>query len=139
MAKSLTSRQRERVRARKLWEAQDAFTQSFVETLLWLGDHNDPDQTPLNDRYDGNDLEYCALLRIERECQMFQLRAGSLIDQDKLLAGCDFCMTRNGHGTGFWCHTETWGDAADSLATLSRQFGEINAYLDIKTCTISVF
>lgn len=44
------------------------------------------------------------------------------------VAGHDFWLTRNGHGTGFW--DRGLGAAGDRLTAAAHVYGDVNLYLD---------
>jgi hypothetical protein len=51
------------------------------------------------------------------------------LDLNPSQIGCDFWLTRNGHGTGFWDRPEIYGElTAEALSDTARSFGEISVY-----------
>ena len=42
----------------------------------------------------------------------------------------DFCLTRNGHGAGFWSRSV---DRFPGLTKIAESFGEVNAYVNSET------
>lgn len=68
--------------------------------------------------------------RIADECAAFLWRAAVYlrivkIDNRWALAGHNFYLTRQGHGTGFWDSPEVWGPYENLLTRIAESFGEI--------------
>lgn len=61
------------------------------------------------------------------DCLAFYSRARSYLSDDNLKdAGHDFWLTRNGHGTGFWDRSETYGEfPSEYLTKVAESFGEV--------------
>lgn len=90
------------------------FRDAYVECALWSSDDDDGD--PLLGSYASKDLTPESMQRMTCDCNAFldecdhTIRAA--IDADAvvvptgsnawMLAGHDFWLTRNGHGSGFW-------------------------------------
>jgi len=102
----------------------DAFTASYLETALWSS--NGDDGEPLDDRYSVDDFAPCAIACAIADCAAFQ-RDHADVGTQEGQAGCDFWLTRNRHGAGFW--DGDWGEAGDRLTDASRAFGEIDLYV----------
>lgn len=106
----------------------DEFTRAYIECALWSSiDDNDK---PLDDYYGIEDIALKTLDRMKADCQQFQEmnmeEVSSLHDEQ---AGCDFWLTRTGHGAGFW--DGDWPEPdATRLTEASKQFGEFNLYVD---------
>jgi hypothetical protein len=108
----------------------------FVNTLLWSEtDDSDPERggKPLDDNYSFKDMSQEALDKIEKDVRAFLDKASDLIENDTdkhqgdfKQAMHDFCLTRNGHGAGFW--DGDWSNG-DELTKISKSFGELNAYV----------
>ena len=65
------------------------------------------------------------------DCLAFLNHNICYLSDDQLdLAGHDFWLTRNGHGTGFWDRTEIYGDYAERFTKVSENFGEVSAIFD---------
>ena len=105
-------------------------TKSYIDTALWVGlDWGNPEDEPtqLDENYNETDVSEAAWQQAESECRDFVESAGNLLaDWDAGQAGHDFCLTRNGHGAGFWDRGLSAGDA---LSDLARPSGESNLYV----------
>ena len=101
------------------------FTNAYIEALYFT-DTGDDEQPP-------SDLELSDDCRadIEADCRSFWRRFGCYVTTDVCRAafadpvsqaGCDFHMTRNGHGVGFW--EDEWPEAyRDLLTGASENYG----------------
>jgi hypothetical protein len=113
-----------------LENSNDRWIKEFVRTLLWS--ENDEEGQPLDDKYGYEDMSAEALQKIKKDVDKFLDQASDLIDNDKTLgsnyaqAMHDFCLTRNGHGAGFW--DGDWSNG-DELTKIAKSFGELNAYV----------
>lgn len=110
----------------------EKLTRSFIETLVWLThDEDAPDCAA--DLIAPESLE-----RIKVDCAKFGENNQESIDNVSAVdtdfegdaweqAGHDFCLTRNGHGVGFWDGDwpEPWATALDKSA---KSFGELGLY-----------
>lgn len=102
---------------------------AYVECMLWVS--SDDEDTPLDQLYSGEDLDSNARATVYRDCADFlrnplvqqALDSGAWSPEQ---LGHDFCLTRNGHGTGFWARGE--GELGDKLTELCRPYGEQYAY-----------
>jgi hypothetical protein len=115
----------------------DTFTFSYIETLLWAS--LDDSDVPLDYNYDMSDMSDQSLSRITADCVRFQRLAtgkrGSLIRgqssthySDDSIAGHDFFLTRNHHGSGFW--DGDWPRHIGTFLTkLSTTFPEQHVYV----------
>lgn len=112
-------------------QAPARFIRQYFCTLLWstTGD----DDEPLEDNYGVADIAPSAMAKIVDDCSRFYAAVESMgIDLDAELlkdddatemAGHDFWLTRNGHGSGFW--DGDWSDSVeDQLTKLAKSFGE---------------
>jgi len=91
---------------------------SYIETALWSSELS-------------ADLELSEQAKetIERDCIDF-LRRHGFTDSELDMAGHDFWLARNGHGTGFWDNQKCWiGSRADSLTKLARSFNAQDLYV----------
>lgn len=65
------------------------------------------------------------------DCLAFLNHNICYLSDDQLdLAGHDFWLTRNGHGTGFWDRPEMYGCYAERFTKVSENFGEVSAIFD---------
>ena len=123
-----------------------AFVEQFIETLLWSG----------GGEYDGKDASHLspeARQAIEVDCQDFLRRV-----EDKFLdcdwemiprarmggeeweqLAHDYCLTRNGHGSGFWDGDWDATGIAKFLTQESRLSGEMHPYYGDNYGLIEVF
>ena len=120
----------------------DDFVKGYVACLLWTG-HDESAESggvPLDKNYSASDITSETMKKIKRDCAEFmkvnkvdlaQYAAkrsynpaeGTAMDY----AGHDFCLTRNGHGAGFW--DRGLGDLGQRLTEASKKFGEQNLYV----------
>lgn len=114
----------------------DEFTQAYLIAALWTStDETNPEQggEPLDDNYDIGDIESDTLAEMVQDCHRFQADNAEWIDDDNVAvrpdhscdarAGHDFCLTRNGHGAGFW--DGGWLEpAATILTAAATAFGQ---------------
>ena len=107
-------------------DSLDAFTLGFIECLLWQA--TDDNGEPL-DMYSIDDIDESGLAEIVQDCADFQEVHADLLDQagDDSQNGHDFCLTRNGHGTGFW--DRGYGAVGDELSDACKPYGTLDAYL----------
>lgn len=105
------------------------FINGFWEALFW-SELDDNDQ-PFDDNYDETDLDNASREDGEKECIDFlDDEACQLIESvgmDYSQAGHDFCLTRNGHGAGFW--DRGLGEVGERLSDMCKPYGTINLYL----------
>ena len=122
----------------------DNFVHSFLQTLLWSTSDNM--EGNLDDKYDIEDFGAGAFVWIRKDCSEFLKlcetegytfttylnwygnEQWSQLEQ----AAHDYCLTRNGEGTGFWDReAETYPDMdLDRLSELARSRGGVTAYLE---------
>jgi|ERR1700722_455567 len=112
------------------------FVSGYVECALWSS--SDPDtEAPLDAEYDVLDFTSDACERAAYECAEFwqaneidltwyfqSIAVGDWTAES--MAGHDFWLTRNGHGTGFWDREA--GQAGENLADAARKYGEVNVF-----------
>ena len=116
-------------------QAPARFIRQYIETMLWSTNDESTESGgyPLEDNYGISDIAPSAMVKIQEDCSRFYASVESLgIDLDTELlkdddademAGHDFWLTRNGHGSGFW--DGDWrDDAGDALTKLAKSFGE---------------
>lgn len=78
----------------------DAFTRSYMRTALCAS--IDDDEEPMDSAYDTDDFAPAAVAAIVANCKAFQSDWGYLFEGEEERAGCDYFLTRNRHGAGFW-------------------------------------
>lgn len=112
----------------------DDFVRAYIEALIWseCGD----DDEPLDKNYDQSDLAPEAMEAIQEDCRDFYEANFELIQSSECsrspeysveeMAGHDFCLTRNGHGAGFWDGDWSKGD---ELTKASKPYGTQNLYV----------
>lgn len=104
----------------------DTFTRSYFECLVWTGLYF-ADETS-----EGKPVDYRVSVSWDRlpddvrsqilaDCESFQEEAGDLIGDNLEQAGHDFCLSRNGHGAGFW--DGGWGEHGDKLHAMTKPYG----------------
>lgn len=113
----------------------ETFTRSYIETMLWSS--NDEDDEPLDLKYGQDNISEEAIYRINEDCELFWNKNHHVVSGGRAvasqysepeLAGHDFWLTRNGHGTGFW--DGDWTEpAATYLTDAAKAFGECDAYV----------
>lgn len=116
----------------------DKFTLAYIEAALWST--TDDNDKPLDKNYDIDDLHQSTLAAAVRDCKKFQEEMAEFITSEHnsrigpgdfdvtRAAGCDFWLTRNRHGAGFF--DGDWSDEADAAMTAkSHEFGEANWYV----------
>ena len=105
---------------------QDVFTNWYIRCALWASTTDD--DTPMDDVYTAEDLSPEALLAITDDCDKFQRENWDLIARDIERAACDFWLTRNHHGAGFW--DGDWGDEdGEKLTQASQAYPEVCLYV----------
>lgn len=101
----------------------DDFTQAYIECLLWQA--TDDNGEPL-DMYCTDDLAPDDLAAIVEDCTSFQESHSELLDQagNDEQNGHDFCLTRNGHGAGFW--DRGYGKVGNDLSEACKPYGTMD-------------
>lgn len=113
----------------------DNFTQAYVRAALWsTSDHNGDS---LESNYGPEHIHPDTLAEMAADCKKFQDDHGHHFNQIKRIpygetpesmAGHDFWLTRNGHGSGFW--DGDWHEpAASHLTTAARNHGDFDLYV----------
>lgn len=106
----------------------EQFTQAFITALLWS--EMDEDGDPIDNYYDETDLSEELKEKIETDCKKFFDENYEIMvnaNRDFSRHGHDFCLTRNGHGVGFW--DRGYGNLGNILTEKCKPYGEINAYI----------
>lgn len=114
----------------------DAFTSAYIEAALW-STNDESDESggePLDKNYDASDIAEKSMRRIISDCASFQERYGHLIYDDDSpaiskygadeMAGHDFWLTRNGHGSGFW--DGNWPKHGEELTAAAEEYGNVD-------------
>lgn len=122
----------------------DTFTEAYVVAALWSS--LDEDGVPLDDNYSIDDIDADCLAKMVTDCQKFQQdNWADFVEVDDVsaeymneeVAGHDFWLTRNKHGTGFW--DGDWPEPqATRLSDAAEAFGETDLYVtddDTLACT----
>ena len=85
-------------------EMPEAFFTGYADALLWQSTGDDGEPLDRSD-YSTDEIAESALAEIRRDCEDFW-RANTydmrLTHANVEQHGHDFCLTRNGHGAGFW-------------------------------------
>lgn len=104
----------------------DAFTTAYIECLLWQA--TDDNGEPL-DMYSVDDIDPEGIKEIVESCADFQESNANMLSEagDDSQNGHDFCLTRNGHGAGFW--DRGYGKLGYDLSEASRQYGTLDVML----------
>lgn len=118
----------------------DKFTLAYIQCALWSTTDNSNDQggDSLDKNYSIEDLDQETLDRIIEDCKKFQDKFYDLLCEDNCLvsnrhdnielAGHDFWLTRNHHGSGFW--DGNWvKEIGETLTQASHEFGEVDLYI----------
>jgi hypothetical protein len=110
----------------------DKFTQAYITAMLWA---ECDDDGPLDYNYSVEDIDPLSLELIIDDCQRFQ--AENQVDINTYpdreytgdeLAGHDFWLTRNGHGTGFWDRDYLTEEVRNRLTKSATKFRPLNPY-----------
>ena len=82
--------------------------------------------------YIGAEIDEDFLRESVIDCLAFYSRIECYLSNDNIaLAGHDFWLTRNGHGTGFWDSPEIYGEyKAQMFTKIAESFGEAYAVYD---------
>lgn len=113
----------------------DEFTLAYFEAALWSS--IDESGEPLDANYTIEDFAPETRNQMINDARSFQRMNDTLIEIDDsaqiqkegrwALAGHDFWLTRNGHGTGFW--GGSWPKSGDALTKAAKGFGEYDLYV----------
>jgi hypothetical protein len=79
----------------------DSFVSSYIRTLLW----SETDEFGESlDVFDASDISPGSLVEIIGDCESFAALASQVFGDRVYCAefAHNFCLTRNGHGAGFW-------------------------------------
>jgi len=120
----------------------DAFTQGYMACALWSSNDGSTPAggEPLDKNHGIEDIAPESARRMEADCQKFQRDNAALLDAfyaevrytgtegPASLAGHDFWLTRNHHGSGFW-DEEASQDVTKGLTDAAHAFGEQDMYV----------
>ena len=108
------------------------FKSAYIECLLW-SEHDIDEDGNGDENFDGceDDLSDQALADIDSTCGAFWIYQAcdnrNISDDKASQAGHDFCLTRNGHGAGFW--DGDWPDKlGETLTQASKCHGTQGLY-----------
>lgn len=100
------------------------FLNAYIAAALALS--TDDDDVPLGET--PHELHPDTLAKMKADCLAFQVQnADDLKGIPYDLAGHDFWLTRNGHGTGFW--DRGYGYVGDRLTRACKAFPEVDLYV----------
>lgn len=115
----------------------DPFTRAYVQAMLFseTDELTEDGGDPLDDNYGIEHIDRDTLDMMIADCAKFQEYYGSLLTAENFvgrrdcsvaeMAGHDFCLTRNGHGAGFW--DGDWSDDVASVLTEgAKSFSSFN-------------
>jgi hypothetical protein len=114
-----------------------AFTDAYIVAALWSS--TDDHGTPLDQDYDRENIHPDTLATMRAHCRAFFFANETHIlcdggptgpdgSSQVEMAGHDFWLTRNGHGTGFW--DGDWPEPhASALDEASKAFGSFDLYV----------
>lgn len=128
---SLTSRFKELEVTVKTTPGLSEFVDHYLQTLLWSENvslSQDSALVPADSLFTVENLDLPGKFFVFESCIKFWASANELIDEENFAgeyiqqAGHDFCLTRNGHGAGFW--DGDWAEpAASQLTKMSEAAG----------------
>lgn len=105
------------------------FLTGYLECALWSS--SDDDGEPYDGNFSISDFSEEARTLAEAECARFHKEnADDLSDSgiDPALAGHNFWLTRNHHGSGFWDEDEIAQQFRDRLTAGAHRLGECSVY-----------
>ena len=121
----------------------ECFTNAYIICALWSS--TDDGGNPLDVGRDVDDIAPRALAGMQRDCAAFYAANAAHIhcegapqakddttasesEREAAMAGHDFWLTRNGHGSGFW--DNDWPEpAASALDAASKAAGTCDLYV----------
>ena len=108
------------------------FCNAYIKTALWSSHSYDENGNQEDDDLQGYELAEETVKIMKADCHNFlsDVVTEQLWDyvKDKMsAAGCDFWLTRNHHGTGFW--DGDWGGAEHNLTDLAHTYGSADLYV----------
>jgi hypothetical protein len=112
----------------------DPFTRAYIECALWS---SCDDEEPLDKNHDIDDIAAETLDAMIVDCRRFQAINAEWIKEEfcqnsewnvESMAGHDFFLTRQGHGSGYW--DGDWAEpAGQKLTASSKAFGWFDLYV----------
>ena len=108
----------------------DRFTSWYVRCALWasMDESEESGGRPMDESYTVADLAPQALAGMLADCARFQAEQAELIAADVERAACDFWLTRNHHGAGFW--DGDWPEeVGEKLTAASHAYPECSLYV----------
>lgn len=120
---------------KKVWNSLDDFTKGYITCMFWTDDTD-------GDLYADRAAEFCDL-SAEAFHQIIQDAIGFQLDGDNRVllelaydrdgysreqAGCDFWLTRNGHGCGFWDRDELDRKLGVDLTKAAKKYKTTRLY-----------
>lgn len=104
-----------------------AFQLAYMTCALWSSTDNDGE--PLDKNHGIIDIDPDTVDQMIADCDKFTAdNAADLEGEDMKLAGHDFWLTRNGHGSGFW--DGDWEEKkGERLSKSANAFDEADLYL----------
>jgi hypothetical protein len=110
----------------------DIFLNAYVDAAMEENDESTPSGgVPLSRNHSRADIDPSTLEKMRADCLAFMEKAGEVIDMDLEEAGCDFYLSRNGHGAGFfdgdWDHLGE--KVGDTLQSIAESLGEYHLYI----------
>lgn len=103
----------------------DQFKQAYTTCLLWA--EVDDNDEPLDYNYDESEFSPALQAQIDSDCNQFFTANYEMIKSNISNAGCDFWLTRNGHGAGFW--DGDWPEHGEQLTAACKEFKEVCIYI----------
>ncbi len=103
----------------------EKFFKAYLECALWSS--TDDNEEYLDSNYNIEDIHIDSINEMKQEClKFFETNKDMFIYNNELysneeLAGHDFWLTHNGHGTGFWDRDLEYRDL---LSQRARECGE---------------
>lgn len=121
----------------------DDFVHGYLVCALWsTNDDSDPQGgDPLNANYGIEDIAQKCVEKIQADCARFQTENSDALDvfyktahsndgsSVQVLAGHDFCLSRNRHGSGFFDESDVPDVVQDKLQDAAEAMGELDLYV----------
>lgn len=98
---------------------QDEFTRGYIACLLWVNEQEPGAEEELGEEALAWILSECANFQGAQNGELFA--AYTHFDYREYSAGCDFYLTRNGHGAGFW--DRGMGKIGEALTAAAKVYG----------------